>query len=253
MLEQQDGGLLLLSEDGRRHIQDMQAWLEPQMAPGGGLDWIREWTGKLAGQTARIAGLLHLADWAGNPVPVIVPGNTVERAVVLAKTYLLPQAEHAFSMMGQSETTAGARAILQAAVSHNQTEFSARQALEWCKGGQLKDMQAVRAALEALAQHNYIRAVASKPRTGPGRPPGDTFELHPDAARNIANRGSSGTALATQATGRQGKTVDYANYTNCEEGAYKSDSTAISFPRTTVANPQFAESTLHQPGEVVRI
>ena len=71
-----------LSTAARQCWLDFSAWLEPQLSEHGALAHIADWAGKLAGAAARIAGLLHAADLAGERdrwwnIPITV--ETMER------------------------------------------------------------------------------------------------------------------------------------------------------------------------------
>ena len=60
---------LWLAEDAKQVFDAYRLEIEDALRPGGEFDAIQDWAGKLAGATARIAGLLHLAEHARRPEP----------------------------------------------------------------------------------------------------------------------------------------------------------------------------------------
>ncbi len=106
---------LTLTSEARQFITDFLARLELRLHPDGDLGSfavLRKWASKLVGQSARIAGLFHVADYMGEAHRRPIDGTTVQAAISLAKSYCIPHARAAFDLMGQDESVADAEAVL---------------------------------------------------------------------------------------------------------------------------------------------
>lgn len=162
----------------------LTAWateLEPRMRPDDDLAPVRDWAAKLVGTTARLAGLLHIAehaegDWWSSPVTAA----TVEHAVTLAR-YWLAHALVAFQVMGADQALDLARAV--AGWVSDRSSFTRREIFNdhRSKFPRAADVDPVLARLE---EHGWIRRCPDPDRTGKrGRPPAPTFDVNP-AMRN---------------------------------------------------------------------
>lgn len=100
---------LRLSTGARAALEGFMSWLEPKLRPGGELEHIGDWGGKLAGAVARLAALLHLAE--NNALPFgDVSAERMEQAIRLGR-YLLAHAQAAFDEIGSDPAVRAARAI----------------------------------------------------------------------------------------------------------------------------------------------
>jgi hypothetical protein len=92
-------------------MRDFEQWLEPQLADGEPLADLAGWANKLAGVAARIAGILHLAEFVGRGGPLfeVVPEPVASAAIRLGRDYFLPHALRAFGVMGADEQLEDAR------------------------------------------------------------------------------------------------------------------------------------------------
>jgi hypothetical protein len=86
-----------LSGDALAVLLDYAREIESRLAPDGDLRPYSDWAGKHVGTVARISGLLHLADAAGNEERD-VPAGTMERAVAFGRG-LVPHAVAAIARM----------------------------------------------------------------------------------------------------------------------------------------------------------
>jgi hypothetical protein len=176
---QQAPHFLRLSEEARGALLALASWLEPQLAPGGPLGAISDWAGKLAGATARIAGLLHVADHIDSPEPWAVPisGAVMGRAVQIAR-YLIPHAQAAFAEMGADPMVEDAKYVLAWVVRHGVQSFTERDLFEGTKG-RFKRVEALRPVLGLLANHAFVRQRPAQGHLGPGRPPSPVYDVNP--------------------------------------------------------------------------
>ena len=145
------------------------------LADGGQLELIRDWGGKLAGATARLAGVLHCVQ-ADPQVPV--PEDTMKAAVSISR-YLIQHARYVLLGMSHGEADVSVQAvhILNWIRRHEPKDFSQRDAHQSLKGrfSRVDDMAS---AFEELESRGYIRR-GPKPQTSVGRPPSPVWEVNP--------------------------------------------------------------------------
>lgn len=90
-------GTIILSADAREIQRQYALALERRIGPGGDLEHIADWIGKVQrGQTSRIAALLHVLE-VENPYGIEVSADTMKRALALSQYYLC-HAKKAFEM-----------------------------------------------------------------------------------------------------------------------------------------------------------
>ena len=152
-----------------------QTALEPRLGEDGDLHIVGDWANKLVGAVARMAGVLHVADYALAPaeLPDEVPAATWYRAELLGR-YMLEHAMAAFNVMGQDPVTELARKLL-----------------SWCRRGArhtftLRDAQrAMHAPAEDLSQamatliERGLCRLRQAPESSGGRPASPVYEVRP--------------------------------------------------------------------------
>ncbi len=163
-----------------------RSYVEPRRGPGGPLadpPVMGAWSNKLDAACVRIAGILHVADRAdfdGVDLGGAIDAATVQRAIRLCE-YFEAHAARAFAAVTRRDPTEeDARAILASLrrsppvgpvstrdVQRRRSECTAERAL---------------AALDILAEHGFVRPLPPPTRSGPGRPPAPTYEVHPSIA-----------------------------------------------------------------------
>jgi Protein of unknown function (DUF3987) len=187
---------LHFSEAAGRVMADFEESLEPQLAEGEPLSFLGGWAGKLAGAAARIAGILHLAETAGCGLSwhSEVTVATAERAVQIARDYLLPHAIAAFGMMGRacSEAEEDAKALVRWLECHPEVEEFSRRDLHQSLRNRRRfaDPDRLDEPLHVLIEHRYIRlATPAQTWKGPGRPPSASFHVNPRWKRAAADPG----------------------------------------------------------------
>lgn len=151
--------------------------VERKCAEGGELASIVDWISKLAGATARIAGLLHMGDLAETDEPWTEPVSraTAERAIALSR-YFLAHTRVALGAALPDNHTKDAEALL--AWMRGRSTFTVRQ-VQRSLNQRFESADRVRAVVGLLAEHGYVRALPL-PLATRGRPPKETFEVHPD-------------------------------------------------------------------------
>lgn len=165
---------LLFSQSGMCLFFTWCEHLESALGPGGELEPISDWGGKLAGATARIAGLLHLVEHGPQEY---ISDATVGDAIRIAKN-LTEHAKIAFDLMGADERTEQARVILAWVQRNNHVEFNRADAFRAlrttfkCPGDLDKP-------IAFLVDHLYIREIGNSSTQGPGRPRTASYAVNP--------------------------------------------------------------------------
>jgi hypothetical protein len=187
--EDEDGHVerhtLPCASDAAARFQEFRDAIEIRRREGGRLAKrsMRIWSAKLAGNTARLAGLLHLLDGCACNAPIGL--EWIERAVSLAETYLIPHAEAAFSVMNAKSDVESARRLLAWIRDRKAATFHAREAHRALnRDGRRSDV--LDPALEVLLSHGYLRAVDNQDaqRTfRPTRRPTELYRSHPSLLR----------------------------------------------------------------------
>jgi Protein of unknown function (DUF3987) len=136
------------------------------------------WLSKLAGQTARLAAILHVAAYwttGSGAASTTIDADTVHRAIRLARHYH-DHALAAFGLMGEMPTQKLARRLLNWIEREQRKGFTTREAHRTvnARGRSVKE---VRAALVLLEEHGYIRRFDTA--QGAGRH-SEVWETHPD-------------------------------------------------------------------------
>lgn len=171
-----DPAVIQLSPAALKLHTEWRREIEPRLARGtGDLDSLREWASKLGGQTARLAGLLHLAEHPKNGPKMQIREATMERAITLAK-YYVEHAMAAFGVMRAHPALDDARSVL--AWIGDRTEFKPRDVQRALS--RFTTAEDVAKPLALLEDHGYIRR-APEVTTGGRRPV--VYEVHPGVAK----------------------------------------------------------------------
>ncbi len=168
--------VLRLSVEAAAAIVEWEQTIETMLADGGELEMMKDWGGKLAGATLRLAAVTHCAEYRGPIGQIEKP--TIIAAIELAR-YLIPHAEAAFDLMEakDSPTDEDARYILRWIRRHQKREFKKTDAQQHGKR-KFPKANDINPAIETLIDRNYIR-VRPTDTAGPGRPPSPTYDVNP--------------------------------------------------------------------------
>ncbi|WP_406862509.1 DUF3987 domain-containing protein [Streptomyces sp. HUAS MG47] len=145
--------------------------LEPQLrTKGGRLGHIGKWAGKLVGATARIAGLLHLAEHIDGGTNTPITAATMNAAIELAD-YFAAHALTVFDLMGADATLARARTLLSVLEDNGWESVSRRDLFAKLSRSEFPTIAELEPVAAVLEEHGYLRS-ETPPRTGKrGRPP----------------------------------------------------------------------------------
>lgn len=164
---------LEMDDAAHQHFSQWRNGLERRRTPQGDLRPMAEWTTKLESSTARLAGLLAVADGADH-----INAATLSRAVDIGE-YWLAHARIAHDLWGRDETAAAASIILQWLREREHGEFSVRDVYRERKSRFVTPDKVV-APLELLADLGWIRPLADGPiLVGKRGVPSPRFLPHP--------------------------------------------------------------------------
>ena len=168
--------VLTLSADAQSLLMDWEADIERRLADGGDLEMMKDWGGKLAGATLRLAAVIHCGKHRA-PIGQIDVA-TLSAAIELGK-YLIPHAEATLDLMAAKEdsTDDDARYVLAWIKRHGKRTFTKTEAQQHGKR-RFPKADDIDNAFATLMARNYVR-LRPTPTTGPGRPPSPTYETNP--------------------------------------------------------------------------
>lgn len=104
------------------------------------------------------------------------------RAALSVGDYYTAHALAAFDHMGTNQVLDDARAICRWLERTRPQRFTRREAHMGLSRSRFPKVGDLDAPLDLLEQHGYIRHLPEPERTGPGRRPSSTYEVHPDLA-----------------------------------------------------------------------
>lgn len=198
--ERDEGGEIVTQEiavtrQGKDALLEFAAEIEHLLKPEGDLRPISDWAGKLVGTTARLAGLLHLADAPGN-IKMPVPADAILRAQEIARC-LIEHNKAALAEMGLDQTTELARGLLRWILRKGTETFTEREALEGMPRSHRR-IKHLHEALEVLQERGYVRPLPVPAQRGPGRPPSRIWETNPAAHPRGGSADSADTFTGSQ-------------------------------------------------------
>lgn len=173
-----------LTDEAGALITEWAREVEGRLRDRGDLAEVADWGGKLVGATARIAGLLHASERSAVLIDSVIDGDTMERAVWLAKHYLVPHAILAFEAMGETTAIANARKVLKWVARTKTASLSSRDVLK-AFGGRGDRKGTVDPIVEVLKAHGWVREQEPQKTGGRGRP-AERWSVHPSVFKGFA-------------------------------------------------------------------
>ncbi|SDL53987.1 Protein of unknown function [Maridesulfovibrio ferrireducens] len=165
---------LLLSAEAYESWKGFFLLIEAELRPGKSLENMTDWAGKVPGQVARLAGLLHL-------VSSVKIESRIEQSVMLAATELgkklVSHALYAFHDMGCDALTSCAQAALKWIKNRNIEQFTFRECHRAIRGRFPKKKQ-VEQGITMLEDYGYLVLVPIQ-SSGVGRPSSPSYKVHP--------------------------------------------------------------------------
>ena len=159
-------------------FQGFMREVEDMLDPVGELGNMTDWGGKIAGATARMAGLLHIAEQVERAHQLPIAAETVERAIGLGK-YFIEHAKAVYGEMGADPDIENARRLVRWFIRSDRKDFSKRDAHQQHRS-LFEHADDADTALDVLTEHGYIRPqIIEAPEKKRGRPPSLRYEINP--------------------------------------------------------------------------
>lgn len=176
--------ILSLSGEAWHIWTDFAHQIEASMRPDGELERLQDWGCKLAGSTARIAGLFHVAKHGRQAIRFDeIAGDTMTRAVKMAR-FSIPHMLAVFEGMDKDGRFEAARRLWRVCVKNRDKRadpniVTAREMWHPLRGT-YKTTEAVEPAIRTLIDHNWIVELPSSEHRRPGSP-SRRFRINPKA------------------------------------------------------------------------
>ncbi len=171
---------LTLSPAALDAFQGFRKAIEPRLREDADLCGIRDWASKLAGNVARIAGLLHLAGGVEDVEGALkspIKAETMEAAILISQC-AISHARAVFEELGADPDTDLAKRILRWIASLSLAQFSKRDAFERFKSKRFNRARNLDRSLEILCERGYMRRTDRRPKTV-GRTPSPRYAVNP--------------------------------------------------------------------------
>jgi len=161
---------LKLSPDANLLLAKFEEALEPKLRPEGELRPVVDWAAKLCGGLVRIAGLLHLANHAGDDQkPLVVDVVTMSRALAMGE-FFISHAKIAYAAMDAADDAeiVKAKRVLGWISENRLVEFSNSECHAALRATFYK-AEELRETLRLLADRNYLREKKDTTKRSAGR------------------------------------------------------------------------------------
>lgn len=156
---------LRFSDEAFHEWRAFQRHVEDELRDGGSFEHIRDWAGKLPGAVARLAAILHCADYAaGDPHTHLIALPTMEAALALG-ALLERHALVAFSVMDVDSSLDAAQKVWSWVLRQRQETFSQRECFHALQGS-FHNMASIRPAFEILVERSYLFPLQADKRVG---------------------------------------------------------------------------------------
>jgi replicative DNA helicase len=124
-------------------------------------------------------GVVHSSGLALRALPIFLPTLAAGIAVM---DYFTAHALASFDLMGVDQALDDARAVYRWLGRTRPQQFTKREAHMGLSRSRFPKVGDLDAPLELLEQHGWIRRLPEPERTGPGRRPSPSYQVHPDLA-----------------------------------------------------------------------
>jgi hypothetical protein len=168
---------ITLSPEARELLRDYQVEIEANQREGGRLDGLRDWSSKLPGAVARIAGLFHAAEHTNGARNTPISAGVMQRAVEVGKFF----EAHALVAYGQyrSPDIMDAEKLLRKLGDVEGTELTKRALHQLVRGStNFQKAEDLEPGLKVLEFYGYIQVEKRSPSNGGGRP-SEIIKLNP--------------------------------------------------------------------------
>lgn len=149
--------------------------IEPWLGADGEFEMMRDWGGKFAGLTARLAGNLHLIRFDELLEPIGI--ESVQDAIAISK-WAIPHARAAFGLLGADDGAMDdAERVLAWLKKENSNQTSRREIHQQFRSRFDQEPDRLTRALDVLIDRGWLRFMELGSKA-PGRP-SEKFECHP--------------------------------------------------------------------------
>jgi len=150
--------------------------IEASMKAGGDLCELTDWGSKLAGNVARIAGLLHMAKHGVDGEKTDIEEATMNNACKIGLAYK-NHVLFILGMMGEIPEISSAKLTLKYLKSKELTSFTKTDVLRTMNA--FKKIADIKLGIPILIERNYIREIEFPITNKPGRPKSKEYEVNP--------------------------------------------------------------------------
>lgn len=171
--------ILKLSSEGQAIWDSFYNDVESEMRTGGSLEYLKDWGSKLPGAVARIAGLLHLAEYGTEAVNKNISVNIVSGSCTIGG-YFKEHASAVFGLMEADSRLETAKKILDYIKRHKPASFKGRDVLRHTN---LKTSDDVLEGLKILCERGFIKE-DTLVYSGQGRPEAKGYKINPKVVEN---------------------------------------------------------------------
>ena len=156
----EDGGkrVLELDKDALDQWYDFYQRIETDLGEAGSLHSISDWGGKLHGETLRIAGLMHVAEFGITKDTISL--GTMRNAIAIS-TILIDHAKLAFDMIGTDPVVDDAKFVFKRIIENRENDFH-RSGLHKQMHSKFLKVDRLKAALGVLAERSLISGPVPK-------------------------------------------------------------------------------------------
>jgi replicative DNA helicase len=160
-IETEEPIVLTLNNEADFLFNSLEEEIELLLRPNEVLAEMGDWGGKLAGQLARIAALLHIAEHIerGTQIPTVIEAQTIVKVEKL-KDYFIQHAKAAFGCMDLDEEMENAKYLLSKLLEFEKPKVSKQQLWQKIKNKKgFKKSYQLDDTLTILETRNYIRII----------------------------------------------------------------------------------------------
>jgi len=165
---------ILFTDEAQLLWNEFYLDIEKEMRPDGKLYSIKDFGSKLPGAVARIAGLLHFAEFGQDAINNRVSVNIVSASCVFG-IFFLEHAVAIFGAAGDDNRIKVAKQILNSITRHKWKRFTGRDIL---RNTSIGNMEEAASGWTILIERGFIR-VGPPTEKGQGRPEATSFDVNP--------------------------------------------------------------------------
>lgn len=184
---QQAPHILRLSPDAANQFTLVRDDIEAMLLPGGELEFMSDWGGKLAGAILRIVSILSIgllpdrAEWW----KTTITSEALSNAHTIGR-YLIPHAKAAYALMGSDPDVEDAKYIVGWLERNGTPQVSRRDIHQGCRG-RFQKVAAIDAPLGLLVEHGYLRIQEMPHSDQPGRKKSPVYDVNPQTLTQNAH------------------------------------------------------------------